>query len=79
MRAKIVVGVSNYSFIPYHHICATGGLVKHNNCDFPGLGPVILEQILSLTSIEYSIETVAFKSNNSNVISKHFNSQHRRR
>ena len=48
MRAKIVVGVSNYSFIPYHHVCAVGGLARRKDCDFAGLGPVILEQILEL-------------------------------
>lgn len=53
-----VVGVTNYTFVPYHYQCAIKGLAPRNDCAFPVLGPVFLWQILDFACIDYVVQTV---------------------
>ena len=56
--SKLIVGVANYTFLPYHHICATDGLAVRKNCKFPGLGPILLKEILDFSRIDYEVRVL---------------------
>ena len=56
---KFIVGVTNYTFLPYHHACAIDGLAARKNCDFPGLGPVLLKRILDFAHVDYEVRVMS--------------------